>query len=1742
MATLQPPRLNTIKAQSRLLSDLSVAFRQRHTQITFALVEFLCIAVELLLIHNLSVIPLAFAGLVLAFLVAWITARPLAIFAFLREVRQEMRQFYKIYTPLSTLKNHYETPIDFHAQDETRQEHSVTISSLIRNVRKSLLILGLPGAGKTISLRAFEYEALKEGLSLLLSRKRIPIYISMREYNAFLYKYGAPATPWILATPEQIAPQGEFAGSPNLMPGPLTPDVQQLAFIQYLLHTSDIRGLDHLRPYLERLIEQGCLLLLCDGLNEIDQNQLPNVCNELIVLMQHSQNLVVMTCRELDYRDKTDLQRLVKEKHAAEALILPLDRHQIRNFIEQYLHYSDDRGKPWQYAAGKFVSTIEMNGMIYNCTNPLMLVTMMQIINEVGDQQGLDIDTRGRLLSRFVFQIVRAELQQLQWTRVRDRDEDIILFLSYVACTARRAGFRNAIQLDPRRAQQAGAINRLLPIGESAALMLDWLNFHTPGGNGTLFLLSYSHSTIELMLDFAQRSALISISPQSILSFRHELIAEFFVAEYLRRIDTTPHSGIPLGDELLADIGRWSEPVSIWAGMIDDPMDLARRLASLGQRNPAHAYAALALSLICMGVMWKSPRSPRAQQQRITLPHDVLILLRTFVTDDEKRDNLAGIINRAAKEGGIEVYRSLLPLLLEGQNSDFDALLLQLDRQTMPQLLLDHLRDAIDASWSEDSVNRLIRILGLFGAGIVRLAGDLLLAEAGTRLELRIALIKVLGRTNAQQAVKPLIARLSETEPAITTAAVNALGYLGPNFVLDAVAEELRNRVPAHLIDQIHWAALATIEYFLQERHEHVLTQNQYQRIIDLLLLALAKDYHLDVRGKAFSLLLQQGTPPTQEQRRLSVITSLSHRLGSEDEKAANAIIELLKRIGIEATASLLEELKINRVELARVRAIEILGEVLDPKGLEPLLLYLSDASPKMQEQLAIAFYRYAPASIAPLIRVVRTDKDEMKATRANAILILIGASAIKQIIQALLPLVSKRTELLLDALAHIQDEQAIKPLIGMLKSLRNDEEKAAPGVINSVKLSLIRALGTFHNQHVVLPLRDVLLNDSPVFSSASQVAMSGLGELAVTALVDALNMPIESDGDMMRAARVEATLLAMQPFPDVSLLKKFTSCSEMQAKQLMKIFIEKGDTAAFLVPRLIDPNELIRKRISEILSRMTWEQIQGPLLDNLKSPGMIEAVKPFLLKYKQSIPLLVHLLGEKERGAAAVTILLAVGIEVIAYLVPGLEADEDEARRGAQDILVRLVKEQPNPQEQQHIADLIVGLFAKLTPLNNNLSGTLPIAWDGVLGVLINDLVQVSIPALLRGLEVAKLQRGSIIAFVRLIRKHNPQSEKARQELLEALRDRNRRSGAVEVFVALDAEAVDYVSTLVIDKDKNDPEVEQIARDILRRIGGRATLRFIWTHFREDTPMREVVLGIFRQISTDRMKDTLVQLLTSSDSFDVEMAVTLLIERITHDDLNGQQEMIQTLFEHVQTHSNDSNSLHVIGVLLLQRKDVIFKFLDRAFRHTSYNRDRSWIFYLLLLLGIEGDQVPTMLRQVFEPLPQRQPSQQRATNYLKAEAAALMGLLKIDIDSLATDLHKHPQSSTTVIYDPSDPATPLDISLRALGGLLASGKWDSKTLQTLYNRTSQERDVAVHELYSVLLGNTLGPKIGQLEQEKNKLEQQYNNLKRENALLQQKNKDLEKDNKTLNSLLKSQTQQGPQQQPPSAPPPLSEW
>jgi len=102
--------------------------------------------------------------------------------------------------------------------------------------------------------------------------------------------------------------------------------------------------------------------------------------------------------------------------------------------------------------------------------------------------------------------------------------------------------------------------------------------------------------------------------------------------------------------------------VAIWAGLFDNPLKLAERFGLLGLRNPAYVLQALALGLVCLGVLWTPPQVD--VQRPVILPLSLEEALSIAVRNKAAREELARIFTRCAEEGGQEVYRSLLPLIM----------------------------------------------------------------------------------------------------------------------------------------------------------------------------------------------------------------------------------------------------------------------------------------------------------------------------------------------------------------------------------------------------------------------------------------------------------------------------------------------------------------------------------------------------------------------------------------------------------------------------------------------------------------------------------------------------------------------------------------------------------------------------------------------------------------------------------------------------------------------------------------------------------------------------------------------------------------------------------------------------------------------------------------------------------------------------------------------------------------------
>jgi HEAT repeat protein len=1563
----------------------------------------------------LLLLPVIICGV---FFMVWLMlAQPLALVAYLRALHTAQEKYYKLYTPLTNISQVC-TP---DMQDVPQQEEQVLLLDLIQQQDIHQMILGGSGSGKTTGLRTYQHIASQQPWELVFNRGRIPVYIPLKNYSLFL-KMRLQS---VLPDQEEEAMQ-------------VTQSVSLLDF----LCSSNQPEMRSLRYEWERLLRQGRLLLLCDGLNEVDSNYLSWVSEELMRLICDTRNRLVLTCREVDYHEQYDFVELVNEGHAARAVIYPLKSAQVQQFVECYVEQQDQQ---WQHTAGQIMQVIDRSRLHYHCTNPMMLSALMGIIDKIGVERGKLVDTRGRLLRETVRQLILDEQKQVQWSKNAPDEREVIRFLSELACAAHWANDRNAIQLGSPTTFKGRQHN--VGIGEWCDELQLWLEEHPARGafahdNNQQSYLPYDDP--EQILQFALSAALIEISPDGVLSFRHELIAEYFVAEYfLASVSMQQTISLPMHEELLEHVGYWSEPVAIWAGLLDDPLLLAERFAMSGESDPAYALQALALALVCVGVLWTPPQAEI--QRTVVLPPSIEKAISSVMRKRADCEELAYSFTRCAEEGGQEIYYALLPLIMvEG----VDDLLVLLDQKIVPDLLFVHLQDAVDNIAYEAQVKRLARALGYCGAVVVERAIQLSLPLPERSMRLRAAAINILGSTRDARAVEALIDYLSEAEPFIVERAANALIRLGSELALSRVLQMLEDRTAQPFMMHTHLAALTILGRFLDEQDvRRQLSLMHYLHVLETVIPLLTANYQVaaETQQLAREILVRQTCnrvgAGARDNRWEKVIEGLIRYLPVQDDVAARNIMQAFQEIGPVAVPFLLEQLS-QSSELVCIRVIEILCMVRDPRALSPLLQLVANPAPAVQQQLASALSVYMPDSLSGLIDLVLSHPSDAIADRAAQILAGLGRPVVEPVTAVLFSVVPGRTRLLVQVLEHVSDVQSVSALIALLQM---------PHTEPLLTIALVRALSRFPEERVIAPLLSVLSDTNPQLYEEAANALGQLGSVALDALLKALDVREPS----LLTQRVQRVLLIMSPFPGEQLIAALEHCSEAQAWQVMTVFKMQGAEAAqILVSHLLHEEERVRDYIYQTLHEMSGAVIVSPLLDALDLLAMREIVISILLKYPDAAILpLVGLLGEDERGEVASAILPQFGSAILVPLIAGLDDPRSMAQQRAQGIIIALVRQSEEPVE---VVREIVHLFSQSLP---------PRAHEALLILLTNEFVDISVPALLEGLEDAYLIEDVSEAFARLAGREQWQ-DLILDSLINALYVNEQRRGAETAIVKVGAKAVPHVGELITEQRQS---VAKAARDILRDIGVPA-LSFIWTaqSDRSNPERREAALEVFYSMRADVIKDELISLLVSDQPDDVAMAVALLLERIRDEATlhYADRVMIPELIEYVQTRGVEATNLRIIALLLLLGERAIVDHLVQTL--DDYPQHRKQLIYILLLLGTETQEA---LLGVFQD--------PHTTVGLRAESAAVLAMMSApeSIAHYARNLSSYGMFTSSVVFPEQ-----LSIALCALGGLLASGHWDVRKLQELRNTCPE--DNPTRELFNVLLGMRYEPKIAQLQQE----------------------------------------------------------
>ena len=1623
------------------------------------------------LLSNLAHTPLLWLLLLLQVIAVCVLMffidKPLALRRYVRDVQKAQERYRALYTPLTSWSAIYETSLtryqdapDLSTPGKVQHISALKLAQELVNssggVQSHQLILGVPGAGKSIMLYFYWYTVLHRSRSIIFGSNKIPIYVPMHRYNLYLDSQtnGASDDKFVSGTHSLI----DF------------------------LYSSDLVGMNHLRPFLHNLAAKGNILFLCDGLNEIDEKYRAAVNVEFTEMMGQNHNQLVLTCREVDFQQQPQLAQAVIENLVARVYINPLDEKLERSFVERYIK-EQDAGKKWRHTAGQVMEVINHSRLRDHCANPLMFFSLMEVIDGIGVNRGKKIDTRGRLLRSFVKHTIQHELSQPRWGNATLTERNIVIFLSELACATRWTNSINALQISVvskkkglRPEDLAGGLQSWLlehpahcPTAIESLVRYpksDLESYDDAHLSCTSTLHEpYSEEELVTLLRFAQSASLIEISQAGVVSFRHELIAGYFVAEYVVALGKATTMKERTGDVNIHTPGdQWEvdkqfiTPIALWAGLLDEPEEYAQQFTLLGQQNPAFKFEALALAFVCIGIAYLPPQADGAHQ--LELPSGLAETVAEVVKVKQDCDLLAHFFTRFALEGAQEIYQSLFPLLMV---DGIDEMIIRLNADVVLELFFNQLCVVVDNTEYEALVKRLVRILGCFGVVGIPRATELSQPSPDRSDRLRSAAINILGGTNERDAVEPLILCLRDSNQSIVGRAANALIRLGPELSFSRLVQELEDSTPTLAREQVHWTVLHILERFQNEPDtSRQLTPSQHVRLVSVLLYVLTSNYAPEDQQKAREMLVKQardaGISPAGER----AVEVLVQNLSTDKDPMARATLKTLKEVGSPATPYLLEQLKPQTPETMRIRIIEVLAEVKDPRALPYLLRCLDDPALVVQQQVALALRAFAPESISGLIDCVLHNDNELVATRAEQILGDIGDEATTDIIQSLTPIVPGRTHLLVQVLERIRNLQAIPALIAFLENPQQSSQ-----VDQSLQVAVVHALGQFPDERVVAPLLEMLTSSNPLIYEGAINALSCLEDVALDGLIAALNVneyreerwSSEDTQDGVITSRIERAILGMAHFPGERLLEVWGYGSDAQARHTIHIFLAKGiEGAQVLARNLFHSNTRLQNNVRLILGEMDGQVMVPALLEVLDhpEPAWRAVITTLLLKHPhEAIPPLVSLLDDDECADTAQVILLEFGPIVLPYLVVGLDALNNRAQEYARYIVVTLVQQTPE------LVFEVVQLF-NLNPTKR--------AHEALIDVLTNQLAAESVPALLEGLEDAHLIGATSEALKRMVNKNDARSDMVMNELLSGLRMEQRKHGAEITLVEIGEKAVPGVGNLITDSD---PSVAQIAQNILCEMGVSA-FSFIWSAYSDTTnrDRRTAARSIFRRMRTVVIKDELVHLLKSNDPEDLSMALALLIERINDESTQADRdhEMVPALLEHVQTHSDERASLRIVALLLLLGGNVVIDHMTDVLY--NYPIHQQILVYAFLLLGDEG--VEALLEVLYDP---------ETPTLLRAEVASLVGIHapNVDIRAYASMLGEYGlwAGQSVGMSDVLHPDR-LAVSLRALGGLLTGGHWDVTELQRLRlhsNEHSYER-----ELYDILLGWRYSPQIAMLE------------------------------------------------------------
>lgn len=306
----------------------------------------------------------------------------------------------------------------------------------------------------------------------------------------------------------------------------------------------------HAESFLRQNMKQGTLLLLFDGLDEINQDERSRVVRQIIdLLIENSNCQVAITCRTAAY--KNDFHDVVEQTLE----IAPFTDEQISRFLKPW-----DKLMPDHKSAEELLSTLHDQPRIMKLArNPLLLTIISYIYT----------DTNYELPnSRAEFYAQVSDILLRQWHQELHQNKfDAPIKYQVLAHLGLFYQDRNAQSFEDKRTVEYKTVM------DQVQLAITNLNVEKDTKSSDIVEEIVQRSGLLLSLDGGQR-----------FEFAHSTLREFFAAEALK--DDQP----AILDRFANDPQNWSETVKLWCGLDHDSTSLIETVFTL---DPIVAFECL---------------------------------------------------------------------------------------------------------------------------------------------------------------------------------------------------------------------------------------------------------------------------------------------------------------------------------------------------------------------------------------------------------------------------------------------------------------------------------------------------------------------------------------------------------------------------------------------------------------------------------------------------------------------------------------------------------------------------------------------------------------------------------------------------------------------------------------------------------------------------------------------------------------------------------------------------------------------------------------------------------------------------------------------------------------------------------------------------------------------------------------------------------------------------------------------